>query len=339
VSVTSSEHLATFAQVFPILDRGRSKDRKYRVTENNGNMLYLRVHDIKYHDDKAKTFNFAKQAFANGASIMQPLDMGIYDDEKEGYTLWEWVQGVVSSLVFRRNFDLETAMMGSKLGCILKKLHVVPCLDATCVDYYQKELIALKKQASFLKNQLNILFNYFERHKNVFAGRPLLYIHGDLNRGNILVTERGLVLVDFDAVHIGDPWEEFSEDSWVALDDSALALVIAAIHAYNPPPEFWILHPFYCAIKLMKRIIIYKKRGKEVAPIVARLDAYCNLMSASEAPTAPAWFVSEDKLFFDIMQENGSVNIFVHDLSRIKLLPPLMALLAGVKRLIKRIFN
>jgi len=336
--LTVHDHLSTFAQAVPVLDHGWSKDRKYRVVDNTGDNFLLRIHDIDNHEEQTKTFNFAKQAFTNGASVMQPYEIGLYDGKKEGYTVWEWVQGVELSVVSRTRYDLTAAVMGGKLGHILKKLHTVPYPDLTCVEYYKKELKELKKRGLFLKHEMDILFNYFNRHIKIFENRPLVFIHGDLLYSNIIITARGPVLIDFGYLTIGDPWDELCQYKWVEFDNDALALVIAAINAYNPASEFWIMQPFYYAIKLIKIAIRNKKKGKDISAVLVRLDAYCKILSASETPTAPDWFVSEDKLFYDVMEKNAGVNIFINDLSRIKLLKPMMYVLNFFKRLVKPFF-
>ena len=62
------------------INKGWSKDKKYCVTDENGNRYLLRVSDIAEYDKKQSEFNMMKQVSALGVPMCQPIKFGVCDE-------------------------------------------------------------------------------------------------------------------------------------------------------------------------------------------------------------------------------------------------------------------
>ncbi|MBQ8972483.1 MAG: phosphotransferase, partial [Clostridia bacterium] len=88
---------------------------------------------------------------------------------------------------------------------------------------------------------------YMERHRALLRGRPQCLQHGDYHTGNMLIDPAGeLVIIDFDRMDYGDPWEEFNRIVWCAQLSPAFASgMIDGYFKADVPQAFWQLMALY----------------------------------------------------------------------------------------------
>ena len=58
------------------IDKGWSKDKKYLVTDEEGNKYLLRISSIELYDRKKKQFEYMKQVAALGIPMCKPISFG-----------------------------------------------------------------------------------------------------------------------------------------------------------------------------------------------------------------------------------------------------------------------
>ena len=73
------------------INKGWSKDKKYFVTDENGNRYLLRVSDIAEYDKKQSEFNMMKQVASFGVPMCQPIEFGTCDEGV--YSIQSWFDG------------------------------------------------------------------------------------------------------------------------------------------------------------------------------------------------------------------------------------------------------
>ena len=74
------------------IDKGWSKDKKYLVTDEQGNKFLLRISPIEQYERKKKQFGFMNQVAALGIPMCKPLSFGICDEGV--YSLQSWIDGI-----------------------------------------------------------------------------------------------------------------------------------------------------------------------------------------------------------------------------------------------------
>lgn len=80
------------------INKGWSKDKKYCVTDENGNRYLLRVSDIAEYDKKQSEFNMMKQVSALGVPMCQPIKFGVCDEGVYS------IQSMLTVLMQRKSF-------------------------------------------------------------------------------------------------------------------------------------------------------------------------------------------------------------------------------------------
>ncbi len=102
---------STFKTIEPI-NRGWSRDQKYRVETQDGRTLLLRVADISQHDRKQTEVAMMKQAAALGIPMSVPLEFGTCNDGKSVYGLLTWCEGEDAEVVLPRLPVMEQYLLG-----------------------------------------------------------------------------------------------------------------------------------------------------------------------------------------------------------------------------------
>ena len=75
-----------------LIDKGWSEDRKYCVTDEQGNKFLLRVSPIEQYDRKKSEYELMGQVAALGVPMCRPLEFGTFDEGV--YSIQTWIDGI-----------------------------------------------------------------------------------------------------------------------------------------------------------------------------------------------------------------------------------------------------
>ncbi|NLV92248.1 MAG: phosphotransferase [Firmicutes bacterium] len=251
---------STFKTIEPI-NRGWSRDQKYRVETQDGRTLLLRVADISQHDRKQTEVAMMKQAAALGIPMSVPLEFGTCNDGKSVYGLLTWCEGEDAEVVLPRLPVMEQYLLGVESGEILRKLHSLPApvdLERWGPRFNRKidARIQMYRECGIRIDGDDQILNYIEANRHLLTGRPQCYQHGDYHVGNMVLTEDNqLSVIDFNRWDYGDPWEEFNRIVWSAAVSPHFATgQLRGYFGGDPPMEFFRLLALYIATNTISSI-------------------------------------------------------------------------------------
>lgn len=232
------------------INKGWSKDKKYCVTDENGNRYLLRISDIAEYDKKQSEFNMMQQVSALGVPMCQPIEFGVCDEGV--YSIQSWIDGEDAEDVIPTLSDTEQYVYGLEAGRILRKIHSIPA-PATQEDwevwFNRKMDYKIKKCTECpLKYENGQTFiDYINENRHLLKNRPQTYQHGDYHIGNMMIGRDGkLYIIDFNRNDYGDPWEEFNRIVWCAQKSPLFASgMVNGYFDREVPLEFWKLLALY----------------------------------------------------------------------------------------------
>ena len=232
------------------INKGWSSDKKYCVTDENGDRYFMRVSDVAQQDAKQAEFNRMKQLVSLGTPMCQPIEFGVCEDGV--YSLQSWLDGEDAEQVMPGYSDKEQYAYGLEAGRILRTIHSIPA-PATQEDWeirfnrkmdnkikkYGKSPIQYENGQAFI--------DYINENRHLLKNRPQVYQHGDYHIGNLMVGRNGqLYVIDFNRNDYGDPWEEFNRIVWCAQKAPRFACGMVDGYFEAPvPSEFWKLLALY----------------------------------------------------------------------------------------------
>ncbi len=232
------------------INKDWSKDKKYCVTDENGNRYLLRVSDISEYDKKKTEFEMMKQVSALGVPMCQPIEFGTCDEGV--YSIQSWIDGEDAEQVIPTLSDTEQYVYGLEAGRILRKIHSIPA-PATQEDWEAwfncKMDYKIKKYTECpLKYENGQAFiDHINENRHLLKDRPQTYQHGDYHIGNMMIDRNGkLHIIDFNRNDYGDPWEEFNRIVWGAQKSPIFASgMVNGYFDSDVPIEFWKLLALY----------------------------------------------------------------------------------------------
>jgi len=100
------------------------------------------------------------------------------------------------------------------------------------------------------------MISYINSNRHLLSGRPQCFQHGDYHIGNMMIDTLGnIVIIDFDRLDFGDPWEEFNRIVWCAQKSPAFASgIVDGYFGAKPPEVFWALTALYIASNTLSSI-------------------------------------------------------------------------------------
>lgn len=202
------------------IHKGWSEDRKYCVTDENGNRFLLRVSPAELLDRKKAEFALMEQVAALEVPMCKPLDFGTCGEGV--YSLQSWVDGVDLESVLPGFSEDAQYRYGMEAGRILKTIHTIPAPpDQPDWEARFNRKIDRKIQ-KYLECPLHYengeaFLEYIQENRHLLKDRPQVYQHGDYHVGNMMLDqENKLQIIDFNRSDFGDPWEEFNRIVWCA---------------------------------------------------------------------------------------------------------------------------
>lgn len=233
-----------------LIEKGWSADKKYCITVDNGDKLFLRISPLEQYDSKKQDFEYMKQIAALGLPICEPVELGICDEGV--YFVQSWIDGVDAKEIIGCLSDTEQYGYGFEAGRILKKIHSLSAPE-NLEDWettYNKKLN--RKIKSYLDCNLKyengqLFVDFINENRQLLKDRPQVYLHGDYHIGNMMIgKDKQLYIIDFDRNDFGDSFEDMKAITW----DVEVSPLFASgrINGYfddKVPNDFWRLLALY----------------------------------------------------------------------------------------------
>jgi aminoglycoside phosphotransferase (APT) family kinase protein len=280
------------------IEKGWSKEQKFRATDLHGKSLLIRITDSEKEDSKRKEFA-AMQKIANmGIPISTPLNLGLCGDGKFFFSLFSWVEGTALDEKIHLISMEEQYTLGKQAGLILKQMHSLPApfqLEDWEIRQTKKISKHLEnyKACGFKVSDDNKALKFIENNMHLLKNRPQHFQHGDFHVGNLVLSPAHKIhVIDFNRWDYGDPWEEFYKMCLFSREKS-IPFAIGQIHAYfdhKIPSQFFELLAFYLADVILYSVVWAIPFGeKEVQGMIERAHMIMEDYNGFEI-TVPRWF-------------------------------------------------
>ena len=115
-----------FVSAEPI-EKGWSEDKKYCVTDADGEKFLLRITQIERYETRKALFSMLEQVAALDIPMCLPIAFGTCADGV--YSLQSWIDGEDLEAVLPLLSATEQYVLGLKSGEILRKMHSIPASD------------------------------------------------------------------------------------------------------------------------------------------------------------------------------------------------------------------
>lgn len=293
---------STFCDVKPI-HKGMSGDKKYYVTTTENQRLLLRISDPQDFQRKQMEYWLLKQFAELKIPMSQPVDFGIFGEDRKVYTLLTWIDGEEAETKVPRFSKDEQYQIGREAGRILKSIHSIP---ANAMDQPWKKRyfsVISERLAAFLKEGerfpgWEIMMDYIDSNRNLLDSRPQVYLHGDYHMGNLIISPQNeLSVIDWHTVdfdNIGDPWYEFNR---IGMEYPYFAA--GQIDGYfrdSIPGVFWRLLAYYLSVSTITSIVWAKYFAPERLRTILTMntDILCQFDNMKQL--IPTWYtIAKDK--------------------------------------------
>lgn len=278
----------------PIL-KGWSDDRKYRVTDENGEPFLLRVSDLSQRDTKIAEFEMMQRVASLGIPMCEPVEFGTCDEGV--YSIQTWIDGRDAEDVLPLLSEREQYRYGIEAGRILRRIHSIPAPDSQedwAVRFNRKIDKKIRNyEACPIKYPNGQAFiDYIDANRHLLNGRPQTYQHGDYHIGNMMIDRAGkLYIVDFNRNDFGDPWEEFNRIVWCAQKSAFFASgMVDGYFDFDVPAGFWKLLALYIASNTLSSVYWAIPYGD--AEVQTMLNQASEVLSWYDdmTETVPGWY-------------------------------------------------
>ena len=279
------------------IHKGWSEDRKYCVTDENGNRFLLRVSPAELFERKKAEFALMEQVAALEVPMCKPLDFGTCGEGV--YSLQSWVDGVDLESVLPGFSEDAQYRYGMEAGRILKTIHTIPAPpDQPDWEARFNRKIDRKIQ-KYLECPLHYengeaFLEYIQENRHLLKARPQAYQHGDYHVGNMMLDrENKLRIIDFNRSDFGDPWEEFNRIVWCAQASPRFASgMVDGYFDGAIPLTFWRLLALYIASNTLSSICWAIPFGQqEIDTMRNQARDVLRWYDGMKNPV-PAWYVS-----------------------------------------------
>ena len=233
-----------------VINKGWSDDKKYCITDEEGNRFLLRLSPMKSYERKQTEYEFMCQSAALGVPMCKPIEIGILNEAV--YSIQSWIEGADAEAYIPDLSREEQYSYGLESGKMLKEIHKIPVPKETedWESYFNRKAnrkIEMYKEGSVKRINGQAFIDYIHAHKHLLHDRPNTYQHGDYHIGNMMIgDDKQLYIIDFDRYDFGDPWEEFNRIVWSA--QAAPSFAAGMINGYfdnKVPMVFWELLALY----------------------------------------------------------------------------------------------
>lgn len=278
----------------PIL-KGWSNDKKYCMTDENGERFLLRVSELAQYDAKQSEFSMMQRVAALGVPMCLPIEFGVC--EEGVYSVQSWIDGEsaedrIPLLPSGAQYDY-----GLEAGRILRRIQSIPAPDSqedwavrfnrkidTKVRNYRECPIQYPYGQAFI--------DCINANRHLLHGRPQTYQHGDYHIGNMMLDRSGaLYIIDFNRNDFGDPWEEFNRIGWCAQKSAFFASgMVDGYFDRDVPNDFWKLLSLYISSNTLSSVYWAIPYGEaEVNTMLNQAEEVMTWFDGMTNPV-PSWY-------------------------------------------------
>ena len=242
-----------------LIDKGWSEDKKYCITDEQGNKFLLRVSPIEQYDRKKNEYELMSQVAALGVPMCKPFAFGTSDEGV--YSIQTWIDGVDAEESIPNSTSDGQYSYGFEAGRILKEIHKIPAPEGieNWEIYFNRKAdrrIKMYEECPIKYEKGQAFIDYINAHRHLLCGRPCTYQHGDYHIGNMMIgNDKRLYIIDFNRNDFGDPWEEFNRIVWCA--QKAPLFASGMVNGYfsgEIPLEFWKLLALYISSNTLSSV-------------------------------------------------------------------------------------
>ncbi len=241
------------------INKGWSGDKKYCVTDEQGNKFLLRVSPIEQYERKKSEYGLMSQVAALGVPMCRPLEFGTCDEGV--YSIQSWIDGDDAEEIMSAQSDTEQYVYGLEAGRILRNIHSIPApeaLESWEIRFNRKMDYKIQKYNECpLKYENGQSFiDYINKNRHLLKDRPQVYQHGDYHIGNMMIgNDKQLYIIDFNRNDFGDPWEEFNRIVWCVQATPLFATgMVNGYFDNDVPMEFWELLALYISSNTLSSV-------------------------------------------------------------------------------------
>lgn len=250
--------MKNFTKMEPI-NAGWSHDKKYKVTDSDGNTYFLRV----YPDGDAlrhkREYELMLTVESYGVPMARALEFGV--DDGEPYLLTEWIDGEVADTVIPKMPKEKAYDYGRQAGENLKLIHKIPA-PINCEPWgerFSKQLdrkLDMYAECELKYDHGAMFYAYCFANRDLFQNRPQCMHHGDYHVGNMMIDRDGVLkIIDFNRFDHGDPFKEFNRIAWSAQCSGEFASgLVDGYFGGNVPEEFWRLLLLYLSANILSSL-------------------------------------------------------------------------------------
>jgi len=288
--------LSDFKEIVEV-NKGWSGDKKYRVTDESGKHMLLRIAPMEQQARKAREFENMKRVATLGIPMCEPIEFGTC--EEGVYSLQSWIEGDDAETVLATLSEEQVYSYGLDAGRILRQIHSIPAPEAAEdweVRFNRKmdRKIEMYRKCPLKYENGEAFIGYIEANRHLLHNRPQSYQHGDYHVGNMMIDNTGrLVIIDFDRDDHGDPWEEFNRIVWCAQARPAFASgMVDGYFDGDVPLEFWKLLALYISSNSLSSLPWAIPFGQDQIDVMTKQAADIMQWYHGMENPVPEWYVS-----------------------------------------------
>lgn len=245
-----------------VFDKGWSEDKKYIMTDEDGQKFLIRLSDIKKKERAVRQVDIIKQVMAKGIPTQELISQGPCLNDTYYYILLSWIDADDAESKILQRTNSEQYEFGRVAGNYLKEIHntskTIQPKDDWDVLFNQK---IDKKLKMYVESELKYenddrLIEVVSRLREKLKPVQQVIHHGDYHLGNMLIDSNDtLHIIDFDRHDIADPWEEFNRLPFCY--DVSPHFATGLVDSYfddKIPEEFWEMLCLYIATNALSAL-------------------------------------------------------------------------------------
>lgn len=278
-----------------VIRKGWSEDRKYCVTDADGQRYLLRVSDLSLAERKKAEQQAMERLSGLGIPMCDPVAFGT--DNEGVWSLQRWIDGADAEERIPQLPEDEQYHYGLDAGRILTVIHSLPAPEGRedwglrfnrKIDRKQKQYLSCPLRYEHDQGFLSCI----EENRHLLQGRPQCFQHGDYHIGNMMIDGDGvLTVIDFNRWDYGDPFEEFSRIVWCAQCSPLFASgMVDGYFDGQVPMEFWRLLALYMSVNSLSSLPWAIPFGEKEIQVMLRNAQQMNEWYDGMTRVVPRWY-------------------------------------------------